>query len=535
MREIQILDCTLRDGGYLLDKTFGDDNIRGIIGGLEAAKIDIIEIGFLQNEGFGEGRTVFLNSKSAEKYIPAHDQDTFFAAFADCSRYNVDNLEKCSGRSFTAVRECFYKWEQDRAIDNCKRIIEKGYLCFVQPVDILGYTDVELLQLIQKVNLLDIYCFSIVDTFGSMYEEDLSRLFSLIHHNLKKDCRIGFHSHNNLQMSSALSQNFIQLASGKRKIVVDSTISGMGRGAGNTPTELIVQYLVDKRRAVYDIDALLDVIDNYMRNIRTMAEWGYNTEFYLAGAYTSHVNNLAYLLKKNSLSAKDIRYILNQVEPDKRKRYDYDLLDEIYCNYIRTDIDDRKTMDRLAEIVNGRNILVIAAGNSIVREKNKIFSYIRDKNALVITINRKYPDFSSDFIYVSNVKRYKAYRMTFADVPCIITSNIKTKPESEKEYIVSLHRLLKCGWKNMDNSLILLLRLLKNFPVMEIGIAGFDGYDTGANYADRFMELYIDAGEVRDINQELADMFEDFRREVEGKISICFVTASRFDHKEREV
>ena len=55
----KILDCTLRDGAYLIDKDFGEKNIRGIIGGLARAGTDYIEIGFLQNEGFGEGRTVF--------------------------------------------------------------------------------------------------------------------------------------------------------------------------------------------------------------------------------------------------------------------------------------------------------------------------------------------------------------------------------------------------------------------------------------------------------------------------------------------
>ena len=66
MEHAQILDCTLRDGGYLVNKHFGDDNIHGIINGLVDTGIDIIELGFLQNEGFGEGNTVFLNSVDAK-------------------------------------------------------------------------------------------------------------------------------------------------------------------------------------------------------------------------------------------------------------------------------------------------------------------------------------------------------------------------------------------------------------------------------------------------------------------------------------
>ena len=52
MNHAMVLDCTLRDGAYLLDKKFGDSNIQGIIDGLMKARIDIIEIGFFQDDGF---------------------------------------------------------------------------------------------------------------------------------------------------------------------------------------------------------------------------------------------------------------------------------------------------------------------------------------------------------------------------------------------------------------------------------------------------------------------------------------------------
>ena len=79
----QILDCTLRDGGYLIDKYFGNKNIYGIIDGLIKTGIEIIEIGFLQNEGTGEGKTVYQNSRDAEKCIPKTGKNGIFSVFAD--------------------------------------------------------------------------------------------------------------------------------------------------------------------------------------------------------------------------------------------------------------------------------------------------------------------------------------------------------------------------------------------------------------------------------------------------------------------
>lgn len=248
MNHAMLLDCTLRDGAYLLDKKFGENTIRGIINGLVKSRIDCIEIGFFQNEGFGEGKTVYLNSADAKKFVPQNKNGTLFTVLADYSRYSMDNLDECDGTSIDAVRECFFKNERVDAINNCKIIKEKGYKCFVQPVDILGYSDVELIEFLDLVNEVEPYCLSIVDTFGSMYQEDLHRVFEIINHNLVQTCKVGFHSHNNMQLSNALSQEFVRMTYGKREIVVDSTISGMGRGAGNTPTELIAQYMVSQAK-----------------------------------------------------------------------------------------------------------------------------------------------------------------------------------------------------------------------------------------------------------------------------------------------
>ena len=122
----QLLDCTLRDGAYLVDKKFGDDNIIGIIDGLLKAHVDIIEIGFFQDEGFGEGKTVFKDSADAKRFVPVDKQGKMFTVLADYSRYNVDNLDEFDGTSIDAIRECFFKAERFDAIEYCKKIKSKG-------------------------------------------------------------------------------------------------------------------------------------------------------------------------------------------------------------------------------------------------------------------------------------------------------------------------------------------------------------------------------------------------------------------------
>ena len=533
MNHVQLLDCTLRDGAYLIDKKFGDNIIRGIIRGLIKSNLDVIEIGFFQDDGFGEGKTVFLNSADAKKFVPEDKNGAMFTVLADCSRYSINNLDECDGTSVDAVRECFFKHEREQALKNCRVIKYKGYKCFVQPVDILGYTDMELIELISQINKIEPYCLSIVDTFGSMYQEDLHRVFELINHNLVSTCKVGFHSHNNMQMSNALSQEFVRMTYGKREVVVDGTISGMGRGAGNTPTELIAQYLVSQHGYSYDMDAMLDIIDDYMDNIRSRCTWGYTTPYFVAGCYSAHVNNIAYLKEKNSIKSKDIRYILNKIGAVPRKRYDYDLLEQTYIDYVTSDIDDSLAIKELKRVLASKNIVLLAPGSSTTVYADKINQYIKDKNAVVISVNYINDMINSDYVYMSNARRYQYWKRNeiFLNSKKILVSNLKSLADNDSEIIVSFNKLIKCGWDHVDNSSLMLLRLLDECDVNSIGIAGVDGYSfTNANnYANSELELANVRENPVALNEEIESMLKDYKETKKSNCKIKFITESRFD------
>ena len=534
MNHIKLLDCTLRDGGYLVDKTFGDIAIHGIISGLSAANLDIIEIGFLQNEGFGEGKVVYANGADARKHVPEDKHGRIFTVLADYSRYDVTKLEPYDGRSFDAVRACFGKHERESALDFCRAIKAKGYKLFVQPMDILGYSDIELIELIRRINEIEPYCFSIVDTYGAMYIDDLSRVYSLIHHNLAETSCVGLHSHNNLQMSSSLAQEFARLTLGQRTGIIDCTVSGLGRGAGNAPTELVAQYLVKKLGGQYHIDALLDVIDVYINSIRARCEWGYSTHLFLAGTLSAHVNNLAWLAKKAGLQSKDVRGIINLLDADDRKGYDYAVLESAYLAYLETDFDDGPARRKLGEELRGRNVVVIAPGKSATGQAEDIKNYVASRGAVVISINFFHPEIRSDYLYLNNAKRYAYIRDDgrFAKTRKIITSNIAAEQtEGETAYILSFRKLLKPGWENLDNSTILLLRLLDAMDVASIAIAGLDGFGGEpivSQYANEDLAVHLSSEDALKADREIQGMLGDFMKTRKSTFEISFITRTRF-------
>lgn len=535
MNHVKLLDCTLRDGAYLIDKKFGNQTIRGIIEGLVNARIDFIEIGFFQDEGFGDGKTVYKNSADARRFIPKEKAGCEFTVLADYSRYSVENLDEHTEDGVDAIRECFFKKERYDAINACWKIKEKGYKLFVQPVDILGYSDKELIEFVELVNEIEPYCLSIVDTFGSMYQEDLHRIFELINHNLISTCRMGFHSHNNMQLSSALSQEFARMTVGKREVVIDGTLSGMGRGAGNTPTELIVQYLVSKHGAKYDIDELLDIIDTFMGNIKARCSWGYTTEYFVAGSYNAHVNNITYLSSKNSIQSRDIRFILNKVGAEARKRYDYDLLENTYMELLNSKVDDSDSRLSIIEYIADRPVLVLVPGSTVNSEIEKIENYIKKENPVIISVNFVHKEIKSDFVYMSNIRRYQQWKNTerFISARKIMTSNFHDNFFDDKSYKISFTSLVKCGWNAMDNSAIMLLRLLSDLGVKRVAIAGFDGYATDPkekNYSAYNLEIPSLKDGAVERNEEIREMLIDFdKTRRRDEMDIRFITTSRFE------
>lgn len=534
MNHASVLDCTLRDGAYLVEKKFGEPTIKGIIEGLLLTGIDLIEIGFFQNDGFGEGKTVYRNSADASKYVPKDKRGSMFTVLADYSRYDIENLDERTPDSIDAVRACFFKEERTAVIDFCKKIKEKGYLLFIQPVDILGYTDKEIIELIESINPLEPYCFSIVDTFGSMDLDDLQRIFYLIHNNLSGNIKLGFHSHNNMQMSNALSQEFIKKSKNVRNVVIDSTIMGMGRGAGNTPTELLLQFLAGKMGYKYNIDALLDVIDTYMGHICRKCSWGYSIPYFIAGSYSAHVNNVTYLTEKNSIRSKDIRYILNKVGVTERKRYDYSLLEQTYMDYLSTDIDDSVAMNTLSNMFKDRNVLIIGPGKNTQLFAEQIRSYQVEKNAVVIAVNLISEAVPCDYLYLSNIKRFDLWKNSkeFNKICKIITSNVVTSDQKiENSLIINFTKLIKNGWTYVDNSIVMLLRLLDFYDIESIGLAGVDGYSDGGNNISNYMFSEMENNKVhhnpKQLNKEIGMMLNDFMKTRNHLYPVMFVTPTK--------
>lgn len=532
---IRLLDCTLRDGAYITESYFGDAAIRGIIKKMQDAHVDIIECGWLKDQDYIKGTSFFHVPDDIGQYVPERSGNTVYAAMIDWDRYNVDALPPCDGKTIDAIRIVFPHGKHKEGIAVGERIREMGYKVMFQAANTLAYSDDELVELAQCMNDFHPVSLSIVDTFGAMYFDDIERIAHILNDRLDTAIELGFHAHNNQQLAFALCIRFVEIMEqSDRNIILDATLSGMGRGAGNATTELVAGYLDRKQHGNYDMNAILDAIDTYMQGFHEKYTWGYSTPYFIAGMYQCHVNNIAYLLKNHRTNASEMRNIIAALSEEERRHYDYDLLEEKYLENQNRMVDDRAAMAKLAAFMKNRSVLLIAPGKKTETEKDKIIKFIETEKPVVIDVNAVNPHYRADYLFFINSVRYdyarEVYGEQFASIPKILLSNIKTEGGVD-EYIVNFDYVVKKGWDHFDNAVINCLRLLNKLDVRNVFIAGFDEFGTHYNesYADESLPTLNPDNRWQELNNEIADMYRDFYYSVKDVMDITFLTESVFE------
>lgn len=535
MTNIKLLDCTLRDGGYVVGTIFGDYTIKGITNKLVEAKVDIIELGYVKDCVKKEGSTTYSCMEEIVPSLPKIKPDnTKYAVMIEYNTFDLSKLAPAKEVGIDIIRICFFKNDVKKLAPFAISMMEKGYEVFLQPMDTLGYSDYELLELIDETNKIMPKALYIVDSYGAMYEDDLERIYSIFNHNLDEKIYIGVHSHNNLQLSFALVQKIVSLSLGKRNIIVDASCCGIGRGAGNANTELVVDYLTKKLNKNYNLTSILDILDTYILKIQQDHSWGYSVPYFISGMYNVHVNNISYLLNKHNLKAKDIEAIVACIDRKSEKRYDYEALENSIVNYFSKEVDDKDSMNFISNQLKGRKVLLVAPGSSALNEQDKIKDYINKYNPVVVCVNSIIPGITPDFLFYSNQLRYDYSKENFNDLfektPKILTSNIKIK--SENSYIVNYNSIIKRGWKYFDNSMIMCIRLMLKLSITDIAIAGFDGYDTSSvksiNYVDSNLLTNLSLEDKEVLNKELSEMlYEIIKTNPYEKFD--FITKSNID------
>lgn len=527
---VKILDCTLRDGGYINNWDFGAVCIREVVSKLIAANIDIIEVGFLDSTyPVSANSTQFPHTDCLSNALPSIPA-TFsgsLVAMVMLGKCPIENIAPASEVPIDSIRVCFRKQQLEEAVAYSKSIVEKDYKLYWQPASITDYSDADVLRLIEAANKVKPYAIYIVDTYGLMIKSDVIRYYSLFNSNLDEHIALGFHSHNNLQLSFSNALALFDM-NPSRDMIIDSSVFGMGRGAGNLCTELLTRYLNTNFGHTYNILSILEIVDEYINPIFKRLPWGYSVAYYVAAINNCHPNYASFLVDKQSVGVKTINSILAQIPDEYKRNYNKELIERLYVENLQTDIDDTNAIATLSHIVNNQKVLVIAPGRTITTHQNEIKRFIEQEKPWVIAINRIPEQYNVDAVFISNLKRFAdiEHVSTLPAKHVILTSNLIAQTNTEGAFVVNYSELVYRNTEEADNAGVMVLRLLQKLTMGEVYLVGYDGFHTNPyeNYHTDKMRINMPVEIIAEKNRSIAEQLQVIRKH----LHFSFLTPSLY-------
>lgn len=326
---VRILDCTLRDGGLALEDAnknglssikFSLQDSASVLENLNDSRVDIIEIGAIEiSDDDKTGFCIFDSIESASKTAPEKkDPEQLYAVLYRGPDTPLEDIPCWRPGLCEATRVILRYSELQKSLDFCAGLASKGYKVFVQPMLTMRYSPEELELLVARSNAMGAYALYFVDSYGYMQTGDVKRLFDVYDAKLNPEIKIGFHSHNNMNLAFSNVLSFLELET-QRERIVDSCLLGMGQGAGNMQTELLVGYL-NNLGAKYKFENILDgceIIERYYGSNL----WGYSVARLLPALHKCAYKYSVALRSAYGFTYSEIDRLLSNMPRDLKQRY----------------------------------------------------------------------------------------------------------------------------------------------------------------------------------------------------------------------
>lgn len=283
-KEIKVMDCTVRDGGLMNNWQFSDDFVRAVYQACVQAGIDYMEIGYKSSESaFSRdevGPWKFCDDKDLRRVVGSNKTALKLSAMADIGRIEPGDIPPAKDSVIDMLRVACYVHQIDKGIALAEHCIDKGYEVCINLMAVSKVNEMNLDEALQDVAKSRVPIFYLVDSFGSMYSENIEHLVKKYQAALP-DKVIGIHAHNNMQL--AMSNTITGIIENCN--MLDATLLGMGRGAGNCPMEILIAFLKNPK---YRLLPLLDVIQNHIHPLQQDIQWGYHIPYLITGALNEH-------------------------------------------------------------------------------------------------------------------------------------------------------------------------------------------------------------------------------------------------------
>ena len=298
--DIKVLDATIRDGGLVNNFEFTDQFVRDLYQANVRAGVDVMEIGYLADpELFDEskfGKWKFCHEEAIREVLEdLLDPSLKLAVMADVGRANVvRDLPDKQDSILDMVRIATYINTIPAAIEMIETCAKKGYHTTVNIMAVSKAQESELAEALEMLGKSSVEVIYLVDSYGSLYPEEIRDISDMYLEKMDKyGKQVGIHAHNNMQL--AFANTITACANGVS--MLDATMNGMGRGAGNCMMEQLMTFL---RNPKYQLPPVLRFVEQHMDKLRAEGvKWGYDTPYLLTGYMDMHPRTAIAFTKDN--------------------------------------------------------------------------------------------------------------------------------------------------------------------------------------------------------------------------------------------
>ncbi|MFO7669163.1 MAG: aldolase catalytic domain-containing protein [Bacteroidales bacterium] len=283
-KEIKVMDCTVRDGGLMNNWQFSDEFVRAVYQACVTAGIDYMEIGYKSSESAFSRDVVgpwkFCDEPDLRRVVGENNTPMKLSAMADIGRINPEDIPPARDSVIDMIRVACYVHQVDKAIALAEICLDRGYEASINLMAVSKVNEMALDEALQDIGKSRVPVVYIVDSFGSMYRQDIEHLVKKYSKALP-DKILGIHAHNNMQLAMSNTITAIE----ENCNMLDATLLGMGRGAGNCPMEILIAFLKNPK---YRLLPLFDVIQNHIQPLQKEIQWGYHIPYLITGALNEH-------------------------------------------------------------------------------------------------------------------------------------------------------------------------------------------------------------------------------------------------------
>lgn len=386
MKQVKLLDCTLRDGGYYNSWDFDSSIIQDYLKAMDAISVNYIELGFrgFNKEGFKGACAYTTDSFIRTLDVPNNIELGVMVNASDLVKH-PNGIEVALSKLFatasespvTLVRIACHAHELEAVLPASNWLKSQGYTVGYNLMQIADRSFSEIKTLASMANEYPIDVLYFADSMGGLTPEQTSEIIQIIRS--VWGGALGIHTHDN--MGFALANSMRALEEGVTWI--DSTVTGMGRGPGNAKTEYAVIELDSYRNKPINITPLLEIIRKIFHPMQQKYGWGTNTYYYLAGRYGIHPTYIQEMINDSRYDEKDILSVIEYLKLEGGKKFNFDTLEAARNFYIGNPVGTWKP----AVDISDREVVILGTGPGIIKHREALEEYIRITQPYVIALN----------------------------------------------------------------------------------------------------------------------------------------------------